>query len=98
MMMGLIGFDKHFTRAEGIYVWDNKGNRYLDFLGAYGALNLGHNHPKIIDAVNRVKEVPNLLQASLGTLPAALAKNLALATPGDLRRSFFGNSGAEAVE
>ncbi|WP_243120638.1 aspartate aminotransferase family protein, partial [Pelotomaculum sp. FP] len=98
MMMGLIGFDKHFTRAEGIYVWDNKGNRYLDFLGAYGALNLGHNHPKIIDAVNQVKEVPNLLQASLGALPAALAKNLALAAPGDLRRSFFGNSGAEAVE
>lgn len=98
MMMGLINFDKQFTRAEGIYVWDNKGNRYLDFLGAYGALNMGHNHPKIIDAVNQVKEMPNLLQAALGTLPAALAKNLALATPGDLRRSFFGNSGAEAVE
>lgn len=98
MMMGLINFDKQFTRAEGIYVWDNKGNRYLDFLGAYGALNMGHNHPKIIDAVNQVKEMPNLLQAALGTLPAALAKNLAVATPGDLRRSFFGNSGAEAVE
>ena len=98
MMLGLINFDKQFTRAEGIYVWDNKGNRYLDFLGAYGALNLGHNHPKIIDAINRVKEMPNLLQAALGTMPAALAKNLAAATPGDLQRSFFGNSGAEAVE
>ncbi|TEB05494.1 putrescine--2-oxoglutarate aminotransferase [Pelotomaculum schinkii] len=52
--------------------------------------------PRIIDAVNQVKGVPNLLQAS--TLSAALAKNLALAAPGDLRRSFFGNSGAEAVE
>jgi putrescine aminotransferase len=98
MMMGLLSFDKQFTKAEGIYVWDNKGNRYLDFLGAYGALNIGHNHPKIIDALNRVKELPNLLQASLGTLPAALAKNLALAAPGELRRSFLGNSGAEAVE
>lgn len=98
MMLGLLDFDKQFTRAEGIYVWDNKGNRYLDFLGAYGALNTGHNHPKIIEAINQVREMPNLLQASLGTLAAALAKNLAMVTPGDLQRSFFGNSGAEAVE
>lgn len=98
MMMGLLKFDKQFTRAEGIYVWDSKGNRYLDFLGAYGALNLGHNHPRILAALDRVREMPNLLQASLGTLAGALAKNLAAATPGKLQRSFFGNSGAEAVE
>jgi putrescine aminotransferase len=98
MMMGLLNFDKQFTKAQGIQVWDSQGNLYLDFLGAYGALNLGHNHPKVLAALDRVREQPNLLQASLGTIAGALAKNLALFTPGNLRRSFFGNSGAEAVE
>lgn len=98
IMMGLLEFDKQFTRAEGVRVWDSDGNEYLDFLAAYGALNLGHNHPTVLAAIDQVKKMPNLLQASLGTMAGALAKNLALVTPGDLRRSFFGNSGAEAVE
>lgn len=98
MMLGLIRFDRQFTRAEGIYVWDSEGEKYLDFLGAYGALNTGHNHPRVLEALDRVKEMPNLLQASLGTVVSALAKNLALITPGNLQRSFICNSGAEAVE
>lgn len=98
MMLGLLNFDKQFTTAKGIHVWDSEGNRYLDFLGAYGALNIGHNHPRVLAALDRVSETPNLLQASLGTLTGALARNLAAITPGALQRSFFGNSGAEAVE
>jgi len=97
-MLGLLNFDKQFTRAEGINVWDSEGNQYLDFLGAYGALNLGHNHPRVLAALEQVKELPNLLQASLGTIAGALAKNLSAITPGNLQRSFFCNSGAEAVE
>jgi putrescine aminotransferase len=97
-MMGLINFDKKFVRAQGVSVWDDQGNEYLDFLGGYGALNFGHNHPQIVEAVQQAGELPNLLQASLGTLYAALAYNLAQITPGELCRTFFGNSGAEAVE
>lgn len=97
-MLGLLDFDKQFVKAEGVCVWDSEGNKYLDFLGAYGALNTGHNHPRILEALNQVKEMPNLLQASLGTMAGALAKNLALITPGSLQRSFLCNSGAEAVE
>jgi putrescine aminotransferase len=97
-LLGLINFDKRFVRAQGVSVWDSKGREYLDFLGAFGALNLGHNHPKIIGALEKVKELPNLLQSSLGTLAGALANNLAKITPGNLSRSFFCNSGAEAVE
>ncbi|MCL6635702.1 MAG: aspartate aminotransferase family protein [Peptococcaceae bacterium] len=97
-MMGLLGFDRQYVRAQGTHVWDSDGNRYLDFLGAYGALNLGHNHPRVLAALDRARELPNLLQASLGTLAGALAKNLAAVAPGNLRRSFFCNSGAEAVE
>lgn len=97
-MLGLLNFDKQFIRAEGIKVWDSEGNQYLDFLGAYGALNLGHNHPQVLAALDQVKELPSLLQASLGTIAGALAKDLAAITPGKLQRSFFCNSGAEAVE
>jgi len=97
-LMGLLNFDKCFVRAEGTSIWDTEENEYLDFLGGYGALNLGHNHPGIIEAVEAVKELPNLLQAALNPLAGALARNLAIFTPGELQYSFFGNSGAEAVE
>jgi putrescine aminotransferase len=96
-MLSLLDFDKGFVRAEGTSIWDNEGNEYLDFLGGYGALNLGHNHPEIIAAVASVK-LPNLLQAALNPLAGALARNLSLVTPGELQYTFFGNSGAEAVE
>lgn len=97
-LLGLLNFDKLFVRAQDCSVWDGEGNEYIDFLGGYGALNLGHNHPKINAALELVQESPNLLQASLNPLAGALAKNLALFTPGDLQYCFFGNSGAEAVE
>ncbi|MBE3572366.1 MAG: aspartate aminotransferase family protein [Moorella humiferrea] len=97
-MLSLLDFDKAFIRAEGVAVWDREGNRYLDFLGGYGALNLGHNPPEVLDAVKKVMERPNILQASLNPLAAALAHNLARVTPGDLERVFFCNSGTEAVE
>lgn len=98
MMLGLVNFDKKFVRAEGVQVWDDTGEEYLDFLGGYGALNFGHNHPHISEAVQQAAKLPNILQAALGTLYAALAHNLAQITPKGLCRTFFGNSGAEAVE
>lgn len=97
-MMSLIKFDKVYTHAQGSIVKDQDGQEYIDFLGGYGALNMGHNHPDIFAALEKVKETPNILQASLNSLSAVLAKNLAEITPGNLQRSFFCNSGAEAVE
>ncbi|MEW5761764.1 MAG: aspartate aminotransferase family protein [Bacillota bacterium] len=97
-MLSLLNFDRRFTRAEGIYIWDAEGKRYLDFLGGYGALNTGHNHPRILKAVTRVQHLPNLLQAALNPLAGVLAHNLAQIAPGQLKRAFFCNSGAEAVE
>ncbi|HBT46783.1 MAG TPA: putrescine aminotransferase [Peptococcaceae bacterium] len=97
-LLGLLDFDKQFVRARGAHVWDREGRQYFDFLGAYGALNLGHNPPEVLAALEEVKERPNLLQASLNPLAAALAHNLAQITPGNLSRVFFCNSGTEAVE
>lgn len=97
-LMGLVGFDRVYTRAAGCRLWDEDGQEYLDFTGHFGALNLGHNHPRVLEAVRRVEERPNLLQTGLSPLVAALAQNLALLAPGDLTRTFLSNSGAEAVE
>jgi len=97
-MLAMLDFDKRFVKAQGVRVWDAEGKEYLDFLGAYGALNLGHNPPEVWQALEQVRTAPNLLQASLGAFAAALGHNLAEAAPGDLSRSFFCNSGAEAVE
>lgn len=97
-MLRLLDFDKKFTRAEGCYIWDEDGKRYVDFLAGYGSLNTGHNNPAILEAVAKVGSRPNILQASLGALPAALARNLALISPAGLKHCFFCNSGTEAVE
>lgn len=96
--LGLLDFYRRYVRAQGTSLWDESGQEYLDFLAGYGSLNAGHNHPVILGALDKVRELPNLMQASLNPLAGALAHNLALLTPGDLRRSFFCNSGAEAVE
>lgn len=97
-LLGMLNFDKLFVKAEGVQVWDSEGNMYLDFLGGYGSLNTGHNHPYIIEALRKVEGRPNFMQASLPALAGVLAHNLAEITPGELKHSFFGNSGAEAVE
>nr|WP_240503540.1 aspartate aminotransferase family protein [Natranaerobius trueperi] len=97
-MLSLLSFDKKFVEAKGVKVWDESGIEYLDFLGGYGSLNLGHNPPEVFEAINMVKKKPNLLQASMGVLNASLGENLASITPGKLQHSYFCNSGAEAVE
>ena len=46
------------SRGEGVYVWDVEGKKYYDFLSAYSAVNQGHSHPKIVDAlVNQAKKL-----------------------------------------
>lgn len=94
----LVGFDRRFVSAAGCVVVDARGEEYLDFLGAYGALGLGHNHPEVIAAVDAVSGLPNILQTAIGPLVGALGETLAAVTPGGLRKSFFCNSGTEAIE
>ena len=98
--MALLDYDRRFARASGAEIWDEKGVRYLDLLGGYGALNLGHNHPRVLEAMRLMAErsAPSLIPAALGALPAALAHNLTQVLPEGLARAFFCNSGAEAIE
>jgi putrescine aminotransferase len=97
-LLSMLGLGKKMVRAEGSYIWDSDGTKYIDFLAGYGSVSLGHNHPYVIEALHKVDTMPNILQVSLGVMSGVLARNIAVITPGGLRRTFFCNSGAEAVE
>ena len=87
-------------RGEGAWVWDDAGNRYLDFLAGIAVNSLGHAHPVFVEAVTsqagRLAHVSNYFT----TEPALeLAERVTrLAGAGDHGRAWFGNSGAEANE
>ncbi len=98
-LLRFTGLDRVEDRAEGVYVWDREGKRYLDFLGLYGTLNLGHRHPRVVEAVKRqLDRMPMSVRVLVPEPTARLAARLAELTPGELSMVFFGNSGAEAVE
>jgi ornithine--oxo-acid transaminase len=85
------------SRGEGVYVWDVEGKKYYDFLSAYSAVNQGHCHPKIVDAMNK--------QAQTLTLTSRAFYNDQLGPYEEYLTKYFGfdkvlpmNTGAEAVE
>ena len=84
-------------RGEGCYVYDVDGNRYLDFIAGIGVNALGHAHPRILSVI---REQAGLLIHSSNLyyhrFQGALAKRLAEIS--GLKRSFFANSGTEAME
>ena len=98
-LLRAINFNRRFVKASGIKVWDDQGREYLDFLGGYSTLAVGHNHPRIVGAIEQVlSEAPKMIQAVLSPFEGVLKAKLAAITPGDLAVSFMSNSGAEAVE
>lgn len=88
-------------RAQGAYVWDVEGRRYLDFVGGIGVLNVGHNHPRVVEAVTRQLELIThaAFQVAAYEPYLELAKRLnALVGKGENYKSVFLTTGAEAVE
>jgi len=94
------GLVKTFTRGEGNYLWDQAENRYIDFVAGFGAANLGHNHPRVVDELTRAMrhQAPGFAQSAVNPLAARLAEELVAITPAGLEMVFFSNSGTEAVE
>ncbi|MBI4431008.1 MAG: aspartate aminotransferase family protein [Candidatus Omnitrophica bacterium] len=93
-----IGFNKSFRHASGCYLEDSKGSRYLDFLSGFGSLNLGHEPPKVLEALRQVEHYPNILQSYPNPFAGALAQYLVRLTSEKLGKVFFCNSGTEACE
>ncbi|MFS0863996.1 putrescine aminotransferase [Fredinandcohnia sp. 179-A 10B2 NHS] len=95
--------DKQFAAVEwsdsGSCFKDVNGKEYIDCLGGFGIYNVGHRNPKVVKAVtDQLNRQALHSQDLLDPLRAMLAKILADITPGDLKYSFFVNSGTESVE
>src|ERR1700693_5200856 len=89
------------AKAQGATIEDVDGNRYLDFAGGIGCLNVGHRAPKVQKAVQ--EQLDKFLHLCFGVTPyegyVALAEKLnALAPISGPKKTFFINTGAEAVE
>jgi len=89
--------DVVITRARGIWVWDQEGKKYLDFLSAYSAVNQGHCHPRIIKVLKKQSEKVTLTsRAFRNDQWPLLAKEMCDLT--NFQMVLPMNSGAEAVE
>jgi len=89
------------ARAEGAELWDVEGKRYIDFIGGIGVLNVGHRHPKVVEAIK--KQVDAVLHTAFGIAQyevyvAVCEKLNALAPGATPKKTALFNSGAEAVE
>src|SRR6266852_9256287 len=84
-------------RGEGMHVWDDKGNRYLDCFGGVLTVSVGHANPRVTEAiVNQVKTITHTSTLYCNKPQSYLAEKLHQITPGKLKKSFFTNSGTEA--
>lgn len=99
-LLDIFGYGRVFTRALDVWLWDDQGRQYLDLLSGFGAVNLGHNHPRLAQRLQAflADEALNLYHVG----PSAYAADLAEALLAHLSNAFgiclFSNGGAEAVE
>src|ERR687883_1244348 len=85
------------VRGEGMYVWDDAGNRYLDCFGGVLTVSVGHANPKVNEAIiEQLKTITHTSTLYANKPQGDLAEKLAEITPGRLKKSFFTNSGTEA--
>lgn len=89
------------ARAKGAELWDVEGKRYIDFIGGIGVLNVGHCHPKVVEAISA--QAGEFIHTAFGIAQYELyldvCEKLNAVTPGDTpKKTALFNSGAEAVE
>ncbi|MBX5439484.1 MAG: aspartate aminotransferase family protein [Thermoflavifilum sp.] len=89
------------TKAEGVYLWDAAGKRYLDLIGGISVCHVGHRHPHVLQAIEdqlsrylHVMVYGELIQSPQVQYAELLTRHL----PGNLQQVYFTNSGAEAIE
>ncbi|MGP4042568.1 glutamate-1-semialdehyde 2,1-aminomutase [Gracilibacillus sp. D59] len=89
------GTPVYMEKGEGAYFWDVDGNKYIDYLGAYGPIITGHAHPHITEAIKQAAE-NGVLYGTPTKLENLFAQKLKVAIP-SLDKVRFVNSGTEAV-
>lgn len=104
---GFLEYRKSVSTNYAAVEWEDSGTgftdlfgrQFIDCLGGYGIYNVGHRHPKVVQAVkNQLDRQALHSQELLDPLRAMLAKLVGMITPGDLQYSFFTNSGTESIE
>ena len=91
--------DVVLVRGEGARVWDDAGREYIDCVAGHGVANLGHCHPKVVEAV--AEQARRLMICSgvfYSDVKARLLERLVGIAPGGLTRAYLCNSGAETIE
>lgn len=89
------------VKAQGIYQYDTKGKKYIDLISGFSVANVGHSHPKVVEAVQKqAAEYMHLIVYGefIETPQVAYAKLLTDHLPSTLNCVYFTNSGAEATE
>jgi putrescine aminotransferase len=85
--------------GEGSLIRNVYGEEYIDCLGGYGIFSLGHRHPEVVRAVkSQLDRMPLHSQYLVNPITAEAGRRLAEVAPGNLRRTFFCNSGTESIE
>jgi acetylornithine/LysW-gamma-L-lysine aminotransferase len=91
--------DVAIVRGEGTRVWDAEGQEYIDCVGGHGVANLGHCHPKVVEAIaQQARTLITCPEVFYNDRRAELLSRLSARLPDGLNRIFLCNSGAEAVE
>jgi taurine--2-oxoglutarate transaminase len=85
--------------ASGSYFWDESGKSWLDFSSQLVNVNLGHQHPKLIEAIKaQADKLCTVAPYHANEATAEAARAIAQVAPGDLNKVFFTSGGAEAIE
>ena len=99
-LLGILRYGRVFARARDVWVWDHEGRRYLDALACYGAANIGHNHPRLIERLRAhlAEEHLNLVHVGPSPFEGQLAARLVEAAGPPFEVAIISNTGANAVE
>ncbi len=99
-LLGLLEMDVRYERCVGAELFTADGRRIVDFLSGYCVHNVGHNHPDVVEALQRelARCGPAMIQTHAADLAGELAERLCARAGGRLSKAFFASSGSEGVE
>ncbi len=87
------------SRAENVHVWDHEGRRYLDFASQLVNVNIGHQHPKVVEAIRaQAERLCTVAPQHANDQRSEAARLISEVAPADLDKVFFTNGGADAIE
>lgn len=99
-LLDILQMNVEYARCEGAELHTVEGRRILDFISGYCVHNIGHNHPRVIEALKEEldRKGPAMLQSHVSELAGELAERLCNRAGGRLTKAFFDSSGSEGIE